>query len=377
MPEPAGHPYYIGIMSGTSIDGVDAVLADFSCPEHPVLTGMVSLPMPAALRSELLALNIPGTNELERAALAANELAMLYAHATQAVLDQTGVSSNQVRAIGAHGQTVRHAPQLGYTIQLNAPAVLAHATGIPVIADFRSRDVAGGGQGAPLVPAFHHALFGTSTPRAVLNLGGMANVTLLRPGAPVIGFDTGPANVLLDLWIHEHRGLPYDAQGAWASSGESRPALVEHLIHSEPWFALPGPKSTGRDLFSRQWLMQRLDHFYATFAKGRALNPADVQASLQTLTVESVSQALAPYLANLKEVLVCGGGALNTGMMAEFQRRLPCKVGNTADAGIPVTAVEGMAFAWLAWAHDNEYAAGLPEITGTQRPVVLGCRYPA
>src|SRR5690606_13948864 len=196
-----------------------------------------SLPMPAALREEFLALNIAGPNELARAALAGNALAELYATATQDLLAQTGIAPGAIQAIGAHGQTVRHDPAGGYTIQINAPALLAERTGIPVIADFRSRDVAAGGQGAPLVPAFHHAIFANGQARAILNLGGIANLTLLDGNGAIRGFDTGPANVLMDLWIQARAGLPYDAGGRWAGTGKANEDLLSFLLASEPWLA--------------------------------------------------------------------------------------------------------------------------------------------
>ena len=246
--------YYIGLMSGTSTDGVDAVLADLSDPDTPHIISNTSLPMPESLRAEFLALNEPGLNELERAAKAGNELAKLYATSVIKLLEQSGISARRICAIGAHGQTVRHDPAAGYTIQINAPALLAELTGIAVIADFRSRDIAAGGQGAPLVPAFHQALFASEDScRAILNLGGIANVTLLAPQRPTVGFDTGPANVLLDTWIQDRKGNAFDNDGCWAASGQVNSSLLDTLLTSEPWLELAPPKSTGRHLFNRTW----------------------------------------------------------------------------------------------------------------------------
>ncbi|MCC2597030.1 anhydro-N-acetylmuramic acid kinase [Pusillimonas sp. MFBS29] len=363
---------YIGLMSGTSTDGVDAVLADFAASDRPAILGSISLPMPRALREEFLALNMPGPNELERAALAGNALAELYAQATLAMLESAGVKPAQVRAIGAHGQTVRHNPAAGYTIQINSPALLAQRTGIAVIADFRSRDVAARGQGAPLVPAFHHAIFSDTQPRAVLNLGGIANVTLLDAENGIRGFDTGPANVLLDLWVHAKTGHTYDADGAWAATGQYSPELLEYLVGSEPWFALAPPKSTGRDLFNWQWLTQRLEQFGA-----RAAGDQDIQATLQRLTAHTVAQAIAGQAPDTCEVIVCGGGALNKGLMRDLQSLLQAHVRPSSDLGVPVQLVEALAFAWLAWAHDHGHAAGLPAVTGAGQVTVLGCKYPA
>jgi anhydro-N-acetylmuramic acid kinase len=365
---------YIGLMSGTSIDGVDAVLADFQQPGRPRLLASASLPMPELLRAELLALNTPGHDELARGALAANALAELYALATQKLLKTTGLTPERVHAIGAHGQTVRHAPNAGYTLQLNAPALLAQRTGIAVIADFRSADVAAGGQGAPLVPAFHHALFAGERPRAILNLGGIANVTLLDAGGGIRGFDTGPANVLLDLWVHEKKGKAYDEDGAWAASGQPSPALLDFLLRSEPWFDLAPPKSTGRDLFNASWLHERLQAFNAA---GNALDDSDVQATLLQLTAQTVAGAIMPQAPDTAELLACGGGALNPILMMALQDAMPWPVRPTSDAGVPVQLVEALAFAWLAWAYEHGHRAGLPSVTGASKATLLGCKYPA
>ncbi|MGB6102939.1 MAG: anhydro-N-acetylmuramic acid kinase [Pusillimonas sp.] len=363
---------YIGLMSGTSTDGVDAVLADFSQPHRPRMLASVSLPMPDPLRNDCLALNIPGPDELQRAALAGNALADLYAQASMALLSQARVEPRQVAAIGAHGQTVRHDPAAGYTIQINAPARLAEHTGIPVIADFRSRDVAAGGQGAPLVPAFHHALFSCGKARAILNLGGIANVTLLDAQGGIRGFDTGPANVLLDLWVHAKTGQAYDAGGTWAGAGQSQRTLLDYLIASEPWFRQAPPKSTGRDRFNWTWLAQRLEQFGA-----QGLSDRDIQATLQKLTASTVAQAIADYAPGTQEVIVCGGGALNGGLMADLHQLIPARVYPSSELNVPVQLVEALAFAWLAWAHECGYPAGLPAVTGARQPTILGCKYPA
>jgi len=363
---------YAGLMSGTSLDGVDGVLADFSAPGRPVIVARASEAMPQALGREFMALNQAGENELTRAALAANALAGLYAEVVARLLAQSAAQASDVIAIGAHGQTVRHDPGAGYSIQLNAPARLAELTGIDVIADFRSRDIAAGGQGAPLVPAFHQALFGDGPPCAVLNLGGIANVTLLHPDKPVRGFDTGPANVLLDLWCREKTGAAYDAQGQWAATGKTRESLLDALIESEPWFSLPPPKSTGRDLFNRAWLRQRLSGHAA-----QGMNDNDIQATLQSLTARTVADAIERHAPETVEVLVCGGGAFNTGLLADLGRCLRRPVITTSDRGVPAQMVEALAFAWLAWAHTAGRPAGLPSVTGARHPSVLGARYPA
>ncbi|EHK65739.1 anhydro-N-acetylmuramic acid kinase [Achromobacter arsenitoxydans] len=363
---------YIGLMSGTSVDGVDGVLARLVHGQQPQVLASASLPMPENLRRELLALNTSGADELARGALAANALAREYARAVAALLKDAGVATADVCAIGAHGQTVRHRPDSGYTLQLNAPALLAELTGIDVVADFRSRDVAAGGQGAPLVPPFHAAIFGASQGRAVLNLGGIANVTLLQPGQPARGFDTGPANVFLDGWCQRHLGKPYDAGGRWAATGQVLAPLLEQLIASEPWFGLPPPKSTGRDLFNMQWLDSRLAEF-----GGPTPAPQDVQATLQRLTARTVANAIDRAAAGTQEVFVCGGGARNAGLMQELAYCLQRPVHATDTLGVPAQQVEALAFAWLAQAFVERRPAGLPAVTGARGARILGALYPA
>jgi anhydro-N-acetylmuramic acid kinase len=363
---------YIGLMSGTSVDGVDGVLARLGGGQPPRVLASASLPMPADLRQELLALNLSGEDELARGALAANALARLYAQAVAALLRDAGVAARDVAAIGAHGQTVRHRPDSGYTLQLNAPPLLAELSNIDVVADFRSRDVAAGGQGAPLVPPFHAAVFGAPQGRAVLNLGGIANVTLLEPGQPPRGFDTGPANVFLDGWCQRHLGTPFDADGRWAASGQVLAPLLEQLIAGEPWFALPPPKSTGRDLFNMQWLDSRLAAF-----DGPSPAPQDVQATLQRLTARTVANAIDAAAAGTREVFVCGGGARNPGLMRELAYCLQRPVRATDALGVPAQEVEALAFAWLAQAFMERRPAGLPAVTGARGPRILGALYPA
>ncbi|WP_454673029.1 anhydro-N-acetylmuramic acid kinase [Achromobacter pestifer] len=372
-PDPQGKPaLYIGLMSGTSVDGVDGVLVRLQAGQAPHVLASASLPMPENLRRELLALNLSGDDELARGALAANALARLYAQAVAALLQDASVPASDVTAIGAHGQTVRHRPDSGYTVQLNAPALLAELSGIDVVADFRSRDVAAGGQGAPLVPPFHAAIFGASHGRAVLNLGGIANITLLAPDQPARGFDTGPANVFLDAWCQRHLGQPYDADGRWAATGQVVAPLLEQLIASEPWFALPPPKSTGRDLFNLQWLDDRLASF-----DGPKLAPEDVQATLQRLTARTVTNAIDAAAPGTQEVFVCGGGTYNAGLMRELAYCLQRPVQPTDALGVPAQQVEALAFAWLAQAFVERTPAGLPAVTGARGARILGALYPA
>jgi anhydro-N-acetylmuramic acid kinase len=296
---------YAGVMSGTSLDGIDAVVADFArggCR----LRGFVSLPFPVSLRSELLALQARCDDEIARAARAGNALADLYAEAIVGAVSKAGAASGEIVAAGVHGQTLRHRPAEGWTLQLNNPARVAERCGVTVVADFRSRDVAAGGQGAPLVPAFHAAVFGSPVHRAVVNIGGIANVTDLPPGGFVRGFDTGPGNVLLDLWHVRHRGGAFDAGGAWARSGRVDEDLLEAML-AEPFLAIVPPRSTGRDLFNATWLDRLLN--------GRQILPVDVQATLLVFTARSIAEAIGCHCATARTVLVCGGGARNAALI--------------------------------------------------------------
>lgn len=363
-------PLFIGLMSGTSLDGIDAVLADFGCAQ-PRTLGHVHQPFEPALRQALLALNSRGDDELHRAALAGADLARASAAAVHALLQAAGVTAAEVRAIGSHGQTVRHQPALGYTIQLNAPALLAELTSIDVVADFRSRDMAAGGQGAPLVPAFHAAVFGADQARAIVNIGGIANITGLPAGGQgtAIGFDCGPGNMLLDLWAQRHLGRPYDADGNFAASGRVSEALLEALL-SEPFFALDPPKSTGRDLFNTAWLNARL-------AAHAHLPAADVQATLTMLTAQGIACAVAMHAADAAEVIVCGGGARNAALMSALARLCAPRALRSSDQlGVAPEHVEALAFAWLARAHIEGCCANLPEVTGARGARLLGALYP-
>ncbi len=372
----------LGLMSGTSTDGVDGVLVDWS-PGPGAGWGRIlaskHLPMPAALREELLALNQPGPDELHRASLAAQALMAVHAELTEALLAQARKPAAAVAALGLHGQTVRHRPAPedgGYTLQLAAPAWLAERCGIAVVADFRSRDVAAGGQGAPLVPAFHQALWARpGQDVAVLNLGGIANLSLLPAQGPVTGFDTGPANGLMDLWIARHLGPAYDADGAWAAGGQVLPGLLARGL-ADPYFARPAPKSTGRDHFNADWLARWLDG-------AGTPEPRDVQATLLALTAQSIAQALqawrpAAAAGGPRPLIVCGGGAFNGTLMQALQAALPgwC-VESSARHGLPPQAVEATAFAWLARAHLLDQPGNLPAVTGARGPRILGAYHPA
>jgi anhydro-N-acetylmuramic acid kinase len=367
-------------MSGTSMDGVDGVLADFSKPK-PLVAGHLSAQLAPDLRAELLALNTPGHNELHRAALGANALAHVYAQVANDLLAQCGVARKDVAAIGAHGQTLRHRPGefdgTGYTLQLNNPALLAELTGIDVVADFRSRDVAAGGQGAPLVPAFHQAMFGQSGAAvAVLNIGGIANISLLGGAGgegDIIGFDCGPGNVLLDLWCQRHTSQAFDKDGAWGASGRVIPSLLAAMC-TEPYFAKAPPKSTGRDLFHAAWLDAHLS--------AHAPLPAqDVQATLAELTASRCIDCAASYEKSsnlkLKQLLVCGGGAYNQLLMQRLQALLPhTPVQSTEAHGLPPLQVEATAFAWLAQQCIERKPGNLASVTGARGARVLGAVYP-
>ncbi|WP_313075723.1 anhydro-N-acetylmuramic acid kinase [Melaminivora sp.] len=370
--------WYIGLMSGTSLDGVDGVLAEVSASKCTVARH-AARPFAPETRAQLLALNASGPDELHRAALAANTLARTYAEVVHGLLAGSGLPACQVRAIGAHGQTVRHQPGLhdglGYTLQLNQPALLAELTGITVVADFRSRDVAAGGQGAPLVPAFHQRVFGQGGRSvAVLNLGGIANLSLLDAGGAVLGFDCGPANVLLDLWCQRHRGQTYDEDGAWGAGGRCDGRLLETLL-AEPFFALPPPKSTGRDLFHERWLQDRLQ---AAGTGDSALAAQDVQATLAELTARACAQALLRHAPGTGLLIVCGGGALNGHLMRRLQALLSgVRVQSSALHRLPPLQVEAAAFAWLAHQCLAGEPGNLPAVTGARGPRILGAIYPA
>jgi len=362
-------------MSGTSLDGVDGVLASFQPGVAMRTVATAYLPFPPELRSALMALQAVGDNEIHREAVAANSLARIYADCVKQLLAQASSQAMHIRAIGAHGQTIRHRPELGYTRQTNNPALLAELTGIDVIADFRSRDIAAGGQGAPLVPAFHHAAFGSDTDvRVVANIGGISNISVLDRGQKIIGFDTGPGNVLLDAWMMAQQGKAYDAAGAWAASGTTNATLLAALL-DEPFLALPPPKSTGRDLFHFEWLKSRLDVF-------PQLPPADVQATLASFTAATLADAIVAHAEEAGAVYVCGGGAHNIHLMDMLQRALEerghaAKVQSTDALGVPPNHVEALAFAWLAERHVDRLAGNLAAVTGAKGPRILGALYPA
>ena len=362
---------YIGIMSGTSLDGVDIALTDFSPDtQRATLVGALCAPFPAALRDDLLALCQPGPDEVFRAGLAGQQWARLAADGVNQLLLQHGVEAGQVAAIGSHGQTIRHHPESGFSVQIGAPALLAELCGIDVVTDFRNRDLAAGGEGAPLVPAFHRwLLHDPQQTRALINIGGFANLTLLAQDGQVSGFDSGPGNVLLDYWAHQHIGQPYDANGAWARSGQVIPVLLEQML-GDRYFSRPAPKSTGREYFHPNWLEQQLG--------GAVHAPADVQTTLLELTARTIADAVSNCEPGPAAAYVCGGGAHNGLLMERLQQLLPdCPIATTTTLAVNPDWMEAMAFAWLAWRCQQRLGGNLPAVTGARGERVLGATYPA
>lgn len=355
-------------MSGTSLDGIDVALVSFH-GANPELLATHYRPYSPSLKQSLLALHQPAHDELHRAMLLANELGREYAEASAALLKSAAIRPTQVRAIGCHGQTVRHRPDAGYTVQLGNAALLAELSGITVINDFRSRDIAAGGHGAPLVPAFHdQVLRHPDLHRVIVNIGGISNLTDLAPGQATTGFDCGPGNLLLDTWIMRHRNQAYDADGAWAASGQIIPALLQAL-QAEPFLQASPPKSSGRDLFNLEWLEKHLT--------GNE-QPADVQATLLALSVQAIADAISRYCAGAEEIYLCGGGARNRELVKLLTASLPnCTIQPTDALGIEAEWMEAIAFAWLARQALHGHSANLPAVTGAHHPCILGAIYPA
>ena len=355
-------------MSGTSLDGIDTALLDLS-DDTPRLLATYYQAYPAPLIQSLLALHQPSYNELHISQLVSNELAQAYAAATGKLLLAAGVLSDQVRAIGCHGQTVRHCPEAGYTIQLGNAAFLAELSGISVISDFRGRDIAAGGQGAPLVPAFHHKMLRhPNIHRVIVNIGGISNLTNLQPGTNTSGFDCGPGNLLMDAWIQKHQGLAYDKDGTWAAKGTIIPQLLTALLN-EPYLSARPPKSCGRDLFNINWLEQKL--------QGNE-QAVDVQATLLALTGHAISTAILQYCPGAEEIYICGGGAHNQALLNNLENALPgCLIQLTDKLGIDADWLEAIAFAWLAQQTIHGQPANLPGATGARHPCILGAIYQA
>ena len=363
---------YIGLMSGTSLDGVDAVLVDLTAG-LPSLVAASTDPYPVTVRKALLELNRPQAS-LERMLELDVRLGELYAQSVERLLQSAGIASSQIMAIGSHGQTIRHLPSDGTihtTLQIGDPNILAQRTGITTVADFRRRDMAAGGQGAPLVPAFHHAFFHRQGEnRVVVNIGGISNITIL-PGdstRSVTGFDTGPGNLLLDGWAERHLREPMDEDGTWAASGEVRPALLERML-GDPFFQQPPPKSTGRERFNLAWLDDICD--------GQNLEPADVAATLCALTATCITQAIRQHAPATERIIVCGGGAHNRTLMTRLAELAhPAIVEPSTAHRMAPDWVEAVAFAWLAQRTLQGKPGNLPSVTGAGHEVVLGAIYP-
>ncbi|MDO6712470.1 anhydro-N-acetylmuramic acid kinase [Aliiglaciecola sp. 2_MG-2023] len=365
---------YVGLMSGTSMDGVDVAIVDFS-KIKPSIIDCKTYDYPPALVRTLNSLCASSGNELVAMGHADREVAEVFAHAVNDILLKNEISASKIAAIGSHGQTIRHHPcgNNGFTLQIGDPNTIAVLTGIDVIADFRRKDIALGGQGAPLTPAFHQAIFRHSHhSRVILNIGGIANITHIPSDAQqsVLGFDTGPGNTLMDAWCQKHLSLPYDANGAWAAKGSHDAQLLKKLLN-EPFFTLPAPKSTGRELFHLAWLEQHLADYPKSVSK------ECVQTTLAMLTACSIAQQI-NQLEGVEEVFVCGGGASNDFLMECLENELvECDLRTTDDLGVSPDSVEAIAFAWLAYAFNLDMPGNLPSVTGASRPAVLGAYFPA
>jgi len=366
---------YIGLMSGTSADGADAALMDFSAPQGQLL-GTASLSWDKSTRAAIHYLARGGGDEIDRMGALDHQLGGAFADLVMDLLTQHQLKPEDIKAIGSHGQTLRHRPagttQHPFSLQIGDPNIIAQKTGITTLADFRRRDMAAGGQGAPLVPAFHQAMFASpQVERAIVNIGGIANLTWLPPGTkPVLGFDTGPGNVLMDAWIGHVKGETYDREGAWAASGKASKQLLQGL-KAQPYFHQPPPKSTGPELFNLNWLNAELSQLSSV------QQPEDVQATLLELTAWSITESIGNLSsAGRPEVYLCGGGALNRQLRHRLEAQLPqCEINDTGRLGIDPQWVEAAAFAWLARRTINHQAGNLPSVTGAQSPVILGSVY--
>ncbi|MBV1881755.1 MAG: anhydro-N-acetylmuramic acid kinase [Pseudomonadales bacterium] len=368
---------FIGLMSGTSVDGIDAALVDFS-GNMPQLIAHNETSFPEEIRNNILTLCSSGDNEIDRCGQLDIEIGHLFSQAVNALLIKAKISATEILAIGSHGQTVRHRPALpsAFTLQIGDPNTIAHQTGITTIADFRRKDIALGGQGAPLLPAFHRAVFKSSSKHtAIVNIGGFGNVTLLNPLKQwPLGFDTGPGNTLLDLWIHQHQGKQYDENGNWASQGFVNKKLLSELM-ADPYFQLPPPKSTGREYFNLAWLNAYLEKV------GTPIQPVDIQATLLLLTAQSIVDAIKIYGPDTEEILVCGGGVHNKRLMkaisttAQKQFTSTVETLSTEMRGVNPDYMESMGFAWLAMQTLERKPGNLPSVTGARKEAVLGAVY--
>ena len=358
-------------MSGTSLDAIDAALIDFSAGQIPKLIHAYNHSIPAAVRSEIELMCQPGSDEINRLGSLDRRVGGLFADAVSILLQQANIRTTQISAIGSHGQTVRHHPSNStpFTVQIGDPSTIAFRTGITTVADFRRMDIAAGGQGAPLVPAFHDAVLRDANEnRVIINIGGMANITLLAKNIPVSGFDTGPGNILMDSWIQKKRQLPYDENGTWAASGQCNIALLDQLL-SHPYIQAPAPKSTGRETFHLAWLESVLTVF-------EAIDDADIQRTLLEFTAHSIAQAINNLPVKIDHALLCGGGSHNSLLRESISALLPnIKTGSTTDVGIEADWLEAMAFAWLAKQRLENKPGNIPVVTGASRHCILGGVY--
>jgi len=352
-------PIYIGLMSGTSLDSIDAVAVRFE-PEFELIASH-SEAIPPAIHAATLALFNPGDNEIERLGRLDLELAKLFAIAVENLIRQHHLDRQQIAAIGSHGQTIRHRPEANFTLQIGDPNLIAERTGITTIGDFRRRDMAAGGQGAPLVPAFHSALFRhPEHNRVVVNIGGMANLTILQASEtkPVLGYDTGPGNVLMDSWIMQHRQESYDRDGRWAAQGRVQPQLLKQML-ALPYFCEPPPKSTGREQFNLPWLEQMVG------ALAVKPQPEDVQATLLELTAITIADAINSHQLSDLQVFLCGGGSHNCQLRSRLSELLkPHYLNTSAELNLDPDWVEAAAFAWLAYRTLNRQSGNIPDVTG-------------
>jgi len=361
--------FYLGMISGTSMDAIDAVLVDFDVVPPRLVAATATAFEPALKRRVAALIDSANSVALDEVGQFDVEVARAFAQAALALLRSAGISAGRVTAIGSHGQTLRHRPDLAppFTWQIGDPNTLAEMTGITVVADFRRRDVAAGGQGAPLLPVFHDQVFRSDAEdRVIANLGGIANITILRRGAGVTGFDTGPANRLLDAWISLHLGQDFDADGAWAASGQINDTLLREL-RDEPYLSLLPPKSTGRELFNLPWLKRKLG--------SRPLDPRDVQATLQQYTAATLAAAVRQYAPGAA-LYVCGGGARNSGLLAALAAlTAPNRVASTGALGLDPDYVEAVAFAWFAKRTLEGLASSAGSVTGAKGARILGGVY--
>lgn len=365
---------FVGVISGTSVDGIDTAILDIEANQTPRLIAAKTFSYPATIESAIHQLiqqpqcSLPALGELDMA------LGNVYAQAVLNLLLTTEYQSDDIAAIGCHGQTIYHAPYAAhpFSMQIGNANLIAELTGITTVADMRQRDMVCGGQGAPMVPGFHDVMFRHITEnRVIVNIGGIANITVLPAdkSQPILGFDTGPGNTLLDAWIDHRSGKSYDANGDWAATGNSQPELLQQLL-DEAYFSLPVPKSSGRELFHLDWLKQRLAQCSTSYAA------EDIQATLLSLTCQTITDAITQYAPDCHRVIICGGGAHNNLLMQTLRNNLqPIAVDTTRDHTLDVDFVEAAAFAWLASRTLNRQTGSIPSVTGAQRASILGGVY--